>query len=401
VQGVYPGVEVHANIIAGLLDGSFMRQPEWAQGVEFLVLLVVGVLLGLLLPNLSALWMSVSTLLVTALVVGGNFYVWQKLDFILPVATTMALISGLFLFHMIYGFFSETKSRMALKKSFGLYVPPEIVDEMNLQEEEVSLNSERREMTVLFTDVRDFTTISESLDPQALSELMNAFLTPMTQVVHDHRGAIDKYMGDAMMAFWGAPLKDDEHALHCVDAAMDISRRMESLNVEFAERDWPQLRIGVGICTGNMSVGNMGSEFRMAYTVLGDAVNLGARLEGLTKQYGVEIIVSQSTVEAVPDYRFRELDRVRVKGKLEPVTIYEPMGVADKILPEQQSIIDQFETALSLFHQQKWDQARAIVENLNGTSTHKLYDMYLQRIAEFKLNPPGEDWDGVFIATSK
>jgi len=266
----------------------------------------------------------------------------------------------------------------------------------------IDISGESRELTVLFSDVRGFTTISEGLDPHELTTLMNEMLTPMTHVIHDHRGTIDKYMGDAIMAFWGAPLADTHHARHALDAALDMIKALPMINQRFAERGWPEIHIGVGLNTGVMSVGNMGSEFRMAYTVMGDAVNLGSRLEGLTKQYGVDIIVSEFTRAAVPEYAYRELDRVRVKGKEEPVIIYQPIGLASELEAGALTELERFHEALEFYRQQNWDAAEhLIVNNKSESERPKVYSLYLERIASFREHPPGDNWDGVYTHTSK
>jgi adenylate cyclase len=257
-------------------------------------------------------------------------------------------------------------------------------------------------MTVLFSDVRGFTTISEGMNPKELTQLMNALLTPMTRVIHKNRGTIDKYMGDAIMAFWGAPLADTEHARHALYAAMDMIKELKVMQADFKQRGWPTVNIGIGLNTGNMNVGNMGSEFRMAYTVLGDAVNLGARLEGLTKNYGVNIIVSESTKSEIPEFLFRELDLVRVKGKNEPVAIFEPIGHRNDV---EKSIIEElsvYRKALTSFRAQSWDKAELDFFNLNRNYPDRyLYQVYLDRVTVYRNEPPGDDWDGVFTHTSK
>ena len=276
-----------------------------------------------------------------------------------------------------------------------MYVPPEIIGEMKGKAPASLLVTEKEEMTVLFADVRDFTPIAEAFDPQELTEYMNTFLTPLTEIVHQYRGAIDKYMGDAMMAFWGAPLSDPNHALHGVKAAMAMSKKLESLNKYYEENDWPQIRMGIGLGTGDVSVGNMGSEFRMAYTVLGDAVNLGSRLEGLTKFYGVEIMVGETTANVISDYLFRELDFVRVKGKNEPIKIFEPIGESGSVDGAVIQQVEEFKTALALFRAQNWDHAESIINRLNHATPLYIYDLYLKRIHFYRENPPEKDWDGV------
>jgi adenylate cyclase len=257
-------------------------------------------------------------------------------------------------------------------------------------------------MTVLFSDIRGFTTISEGLNPKELSELMNQFLTPMTSVIHDHRGTIDKYMGDAVMAFWGAPLSDPEHARHAVQAGLGMLARLEELNRSFASRGWAAIRIGVGINTGPMSVGNMGSEFRMAYTVLGDAVNLGSRLEGLTKGYGVSMLVSEVTKDAVPEYAYREVDRVRVKGKDRPITIFEPLCLRSDLDTKWKDELKLYREALRMYRAGEWDTAEMNFLNLSRTSrAPALYKVYVERIEQFRKQPPGPGWDGVFTHSTK
>jgi adenylate cyclase len=261
---------------------------------------------------------------------------------------------------------------------------------------------ENKEMTVLFSDVRGFTTISEGLAPEELSELMNAFLSPLTRVIHERGGTIDKYMGDAIMAFWGAPLPDEAHARHAMDAGMAMLKEAERISETFKERGWPELRIGCGLNTGSMSVGNMGSEFRRAYTVLGDAVNLGARCESITKQYGVLFVVAENTQAAAPDYTYRELDLVKVKGKNQPVALFEPIALTDELDDEQKQELAAYHQALTLYRQQKWDEAEQILTKLKRQHDNKMiYDIYLSRLTNFRANPPEKDWDGVFVSTSK
>jgi adenylate cyclase len=257
-------------------------------------------------------------------------------------------------------------------------------------------------MTVLFSDVRGFTTISEGLEPRELSQLMNEFLTPLTEVIYRHRGTIDKYMGDAIMAFWGAPLPDPLHPRHAVLAALGMQAALRRLAPQFRARGWPEIRIGVGLNTGRMSVGNMGSKVRLAYTVMGDAVNLASRLEGITKQYGVDIIVGENTRNAVPDVVFREIDRVRVKGKDVAVAIYEPLGLAGEVDQAQLDEIKVFGQALRLYRAQDWDRAELQLINLQQRHPEvHLYSVYLERIAALRAQPPGSGWDGAWNFETK
>ena len=254
---------------------------------------------------------------------------------------------------------------------------------------------------MLFSDVRDFTSISEGLSATELSALMNAYLTAMTRLIHKHRGTIDKYIGDAIMAFWGAPVHDSNHARLALLTALDMQTDLAQLQADFRARGWPALNIGIGLNTGPMNVGNMGSEFRMAYTVMGDAVNLGSRLEGLSKSYGVTIVVSESTKAAVPDFSYRPLDCVRVKGKLEPVTIYEPVAETAQLDPRRQQQLQEWDSVLAHYRRQEWDVAEKRLNALLREEDRPLYRLYLQRIAQFRETPPPADWDGVYTYTTK
>lgn len=401
VGKVYNGVEVHANIVSGLLDGNFKHRPDYTRAIELFTLFVVGVLLAVAMPFVSPVMAFILLIVLGAIIVAGNLYYWQYHDLVIPLASSVMYLLITSFLHMNYGFFVESRNKRRLSGMFGQYVPPELVDEMDKQDSEISMEGESRDMSVLFSDVRGFTTISEGLEPRELTQFMNEFLSPITEVIHNHRGTIDKYMGDAVMAFWGAPLADPDHARNALLAGMQMIRSMRTLAEDFLARGRPELRIGVGINSGTMNVGNMGSKFRMAYTVLGDAVNLGSRLEGITKNYGVDIIVSEYTAAKVPDFTFRELDRVRVKGKNEPVSILEPLGVTSEVEPADLDELMRYRQAMEYYLAQQWDKAQKEFAALHDEFTHSVYEIYISRIREFRENPPGEDWDGVYTLTSK
>jgi adenylate cyclase len=403
MQNVYPGVEIHANIISGILDNNIMSYLPYEKAAEVLLLILIGVVMISFLPLFGPLTATIATLVLSCLVIWLNLFIWNEHNVVFPLATTLLLILTQFLFNMSYGYFVESTHKRHLTGLFGQYVPPELVDEMSKNlGNEFSMEGESREMTVLFSDVRGFTTLSEGLEPKELSELMNEYLTPMTRIIHEYRGTIDKYMGDAIMAFWGAPLPDSQHARHALDAAMEMLKRLEALRPQFKAKGWPEIRAGIGLNTGIMSVGNMGSQFRMAYTVLGDAVNLGSRLEGTTKAYGVQIIVSESTKNAVPEYLYRELDRVRVKGKDKPVVIYEPIGLREEADDKLVAEIAEYEQALEHYRQQRWEAAKEQFAKYCGKYPNcVLYRIYKERVEHFMENPPGENWDGVYIFTTK
>ncbi len=402
VQNKYPGVEVHANLLAGMIDEVIKQKPSFTRGAEFLQILTIGILLSFIIPCISPLISNLVFGAFVLLVVGINFIVWEIGNLVLPIATLLVMMLCLYLINMTFGFFIERRGKKEISGLFGQYIPTELVDELSENPEAASMAAENREMSVLFSDVRGFTTISEGLEPAELSNLMNAILTPLTGVIHKNRGTIDKYMGDAIMAFWGAPLEDKDHAKHAIQAGYEMIERLQALKHEFEERGWPEINLGVGINTGEMSVGNMGSEFRMAYTVLGDTVNIGSRLEGLTKNYGVDIIVSESTKNAVPEYLYVKLDRVRVKGKNEPVTIYQPLALHDEVSEEEENEIDEYEKALKFYYAQEWEKAESKLKLLKESYTNrKVYDIYLERIEQYITNPPPKDWDGVFTHTTK
>lgn len=402
VQSTFAGVEINANLLAGMLDGSFKQKPVYTATLELLEILGIGLTLVAILPHLPPFWVSILTAGLLATVVSVNLYAWQVLNLSLRLATPVLLVSLLYANQMFFGFFLEAQSRKRLTSLFGQYVPAALVNEMVDHDSDFGLGGENREMTVLFSDVRGFTTISEGLSPDQLSRLMNAFLTPLTRIIHQHKGTIDKYMGDAIMAFWGAPLHDSRHAIHALEAALAMDEAMQAIREDFKARGWPEIRLGIGLNTGQMNVGNMGSRFRMAYTVLGDAVNLGSRLEGLTQYYEVSIIVSETTRNAVPAHAFMELDRVRVKGKNEPVILYEPLGLRTALSSERIKALSLHEQTLACYRRQIWDAAEAgFLHLLEHYGERPLYRLYLKRVETFRLQPPDPDWEGTYNHLSK
>jgi adenylate cyclase len=402
VAEVYPGVEVHANMISGILDQNLKERPAYMLGAEVVWLLLIGIALSFLLPLFTpakAILASVFTLITTT---GLSLVAWQYGNVLMPVANSLLMIALLFALDMSYGYFVESRTKRQITGLFGQYVPSELVEEMAKHPESVSMVGESREMTILFSDVRGFTTISEGLDPKELSLLMNEFLTPLSRVIYKHRGTIDKYMGDCIMAFWGAPLPDRDHARNAILAGIEMQATLQALQPHFKERGWPGIHVGVGINTGRVSVGNMGSEVRVAYTVMGDEVNLASRLEGITKQYGVGIIVGENTQNLVTDFLYRELDHVRVKGKDRPVAIYEPIALVSEASKALQDEVKLFHEVRRLYRKQDWDQAELQLMNLQRMSPGTaLYGKYAERVVFFRKNPPNADWDGVFDFQTK
>jgi adenylate cyclase len=397
VNSQYPGVEVHANVIKSILDGRFKVHSDMALGIEMVQVLAVGLLLALVLPALSplpAVLLSGAALLATA---GFNYAMYTRADLAINMFVCLLLIALLFVLNLAWGYFFEFRKGRALVSRFGEYVAPELVARMAENPEAYNMDGESRELSVMFVDVRGFTTISEGLSPKELREYINLYLTAMSEDIRSsHQGTLDKYIGDAVMAFWGAPVAFPDHASRAVATSLLMQASSARLNADFLRRGWPALHIGIGINTGLMHVGDMGSKIRRAYTVMGDAVNLGARLEGITKVYGVGIAVGAATRLAAPEFVYRELDLVRVKGKNEPVAIFEPLGRPAELPAAVLDELRDWDEALALVRARQWDEAEARIVRLREAHPQRgLYALYLERIAVWRAQPPGEDWDGV------
>ncbi|MCX7150410.1 MAG: adenylate/guanylate cyclase domain-containing protein [Rhodocyclales bacterium] len=402
VGAAYPGVEIHANLIAGMLDGVIKHRPPYILGADVLLVLIAGAVMAFLLPMLSPLRATLVGGIVLLLLLSVNFSFWHVSNVVLPLANGMIAIVLLYAMNMSWGYFVESRTKRQLTGLFGQYVPPELVEEMSRDPEHYSMAGRKAELTVLFSDIRGFTTISEGLEPNELATLMNEYLGAMTLIVRKHRGTLDKYIGDAIMAFWGAPVDDPEHAKNAVRTGLEMHVALHELNKNLVARGWPALKIGVGVNTGPMTVGDMGSQVRQSYTVMGDAVNLGSRLEGITKQYGVGFIAGESTRELLKkEFVFRELDRVRVKGKEDPVGIYEPVGEEGKVSAEDMEEIKLWNQALRAYRAQDWDKAEVTLMNLQRMQPRYLYDLYAKRVEHLRKEPPGENWDGVTIFETK
>lgn len=398
VGGLYPGVEVHANLLAGMLDadqGGIKSIPPFLIAAELILIAVVGIALSFLLATQSAAMSLGIFVFAIVLSLGSNFYFWD-LGFAMPLASLLFLISLIYIANIGYGYFVESRHKRQLADLFGQYVPPELVDKMAENPLQYSMAARKTRLTVLFADIVGFTSISEKLSPQELTAFVNEYLTEMSAVIRQHGGTLDKYIGDAIMAFWGAPVDDLAHATSGVSSALAMQAKLAELKKSYEARGWPNIAVGLGVSTGDMTVGDMGSKIRKAYTVMGDAVNLGSRLEGITRQYGVGILVAEETKKESVGVIYRDIDMVRVKGKDNPITIFEPVGTESSIDPQKRQQVEQWNVMIKHYRAQEWDPAEAILKNLMAADPgHKLYQVYVERITLFRENPPPSDWDGV------
>ncbi len=401
-SGVAPGVEVQATVMENLLHGKFLRIPPFHLAVMLTILLGLGVLVGLVLPRLSAAWALVFTLLLAEAYIIVNYLLFRHLGLHLDLFYPLAEIGLVYLGVTMQRFLAEEKERARIRAAFESYVAPAVVQEMLKHPERLRLGGERREISVLFTDIRGFTTMSEKLEPEALVKLLHDFLNPMSNIIINLGGTIDKYMGDAIMAEFGAPLEQPDHARLACRAALQMVATLQDLNQEWQAQGRPPLNIGVGVNTGPVAVGNMGSDRLFDYTAIGDNVNLGSRLEGLNKYYGTNILISQGTAEALGDgFVLRDVDRVKVKGKAQASGIFELLGEGT---PEQElgSFLTLFHQGLAFYRQQRWSESLAAFEKAkelrpNDAPTQR----YLTMAQDYLKTPPGPDWEAVTVMDGK
>jgi len=412
----YPGVETHANVLSNLLvekaralgqrtpagQPGFLRVSPYEPRIMWIVLVVMG----LLLSSLLSYYGSIQGLGITACFMGGAYLVDRIWLFGTGIITTslfpIAEIAMTFVTLTFYKYFTEERTKRALKGTFEKYVSPAIVAEILSDPSNIELGGKKMELTVMFSDVRGFTTISEKLDPRQLSNLLNSYLTPMTDLVFKNKGTLDKYMGDAIMAFWGAPIHFDDHAQHACRCALQMIAKLKELQAEYRAKGLPEIDIGIGLNTGDMSVGNMGSETIRSYTVMGDSVNLGSRLEGINKEYGTRIIISEFTYEAVKNnFVTREADWVRVKGKAQPVRIFELLA-ENPLSSELSELLKHFNSGFHLYHERQF--ARAIESfklALQVQAEDPVSVLYIERCEDYLVDPPDENWDGVHNMKTK
>jgi adenylate cyclase len=415
VSSAMPGVEIHAQVLEAALTKALLSRPPYGIVLEFGVALLLGLLVIAFAPMFGPVTLVTVGALFATLLIGASwyFYTQQRLliDFTYPLLST----TSIYLTLVFSSFVREQAQRRQIRSAFGQYLSPALVAQLAQSPEKLVLGGEEREMTIMFSDVRGFTSISESYkhDPQGLTALMNRFLTPLTNAILARKGTIDKYMGDAIMAFWNAPLDDGQHQLNACEAAVDMLERIDELNkareleAEHGGHAYIPLNVGVGLNTGTCVVGNMGSDLRFDYSVLGDSVNLASRLEGQSKEYGFPIIVGSRTALAVKDkFAILELDFIMVKGKKEPEVIYAIAGREDTAQSARfQRLRNLTIEMLACYRGRDWEGALAAIERGRRTdeahSLELLYDLYAARIQDYRNNPPPEDWNGAFALLTK
>ncbi|KTC68934.1 guanylate cyclase [Legionella birminghamensis] len=398
----FPGVEMNANIITGILEKQISSQFDWHTNKGVGIILTVGILLALLFPFLGPILLPLLFIIFISLILFVSYLVFNYKSIYVAPGFLLSLITLQALANFIYSFIQERRHKNRIKQLFGQYIPPSYMKEITDHPEQAHLEGESREMTVFFADIRGFTTLSESLDATELKRLLNSFFTPITNIIFDNQGTIDKYVGDMVMAFWGAPLHDDEHCQHAVKAALAIKAKLPEINLQLNQLNLPEVKIGMGLSTGIMNVGDMGSKFRLSYTVIGETVNLASRLQDLTKFYHVDILVPEMTRRNQEDILWLPVDKVIVKGSHKAVTIYEPQGYYADIPQETVDEIQDYEQALQSYYKQDWLNSKMAFEQLISRFPERyIYRMYLERINGFINNPPPANWDGAYIHIHK
>ena len=405
------GVSLHAEALETILTGNFLNRPDFAHGLEIVASFLLGLLLIWLLPKWGSVWCAVLTLAAIVGVVGGAWYAFDVYNWLLDPIYFSVVILVIYLTQSLLIFLATEAERSRVRGAFGMYLSPALVEQLASDPEQLKLGGEMKDISIMFCDVRGFTSISELYDPEGLTQLINKFLTPMTQVIMDRMGTIDKYMGDCIMAFWNAPVDVPTHVAEACNSALTMFEKLEELNTELEQeavsnnKEFRPLKIGIGLNTGSCCVGNMGSNQRFDYSILGDDVNLCSRLEGQSKGYGVDIVISETTKIAAPEFATIELDLIQVKGKTVPVRIFALIG--DSKVQASQWFTDMSAVHAELifeYRNQNWKKAKTLVSKARKAGGEKfdgLYDLFDARIEEYKANPPGLDWDGVFVATDK
>jgi adenylate cyclase len=402
IQSVFPGVEIHANVIDGILDNEVKQTPAYAEALVIIQVFMAGLILAVVLPALGAFASMIMSLVMILIGFVFNYALWTKLNFVMPIAQPLIIILLIFIVDMALGYLTEGRLKKNMSNLFGQYVPPELVKKMAEDPLKYSMVGKDAELTVLFSDIRGFTGIAEKLTASQLTAYINEYFDLMSTFIHEENGTLDKYIGDAIMAFWGAPIESDRHAHQAILAALKMSEAVDRLAQSFEQRGMPPFNIGIGLNTGLMTVGDMGSSYRRSYTVMGDSVNLASRLEGLTKYYGLRILVGEATMRQATDFAYQEIDRVKVKGKELVVTIYTPIGLMKDLDSAKSEEMACWSEILPLYYASKWDEFILGLTNMIKTfGNSKIYTLYLDRAETFKKVPPLHDWHGVCVFVEK
>jgi adenylate cyclase len=401
-SGICPGLEIQATVLDNILRRDFIRLPANASVATIATVLVLALIFGLILPRFSAVGAIAITLLMAQAYLALNYLAFRNYGLQLEAFYPLLEVAGVYTGITLQRFLAEERERTRLKKAFQSYVAPEVVNQIIKHPENLRLGGERRELSILFSDIRGFTSLSETMDPEALVEVLHEFLDPMSEIIVKHGGTIDKYIGDAIMALFGAPLDLPDHSRRACRTALEMVQSLRDLDRDWLERGRPTLRIGIGINSGPVSVGNMGSSRLFDYTAIGDNVNLASRLEGLNKFYGTEILVSAATAQHLDNgFYFREVDQVRVKGKKHPIAIYEVLGEGT---PEENlaRFLELYAEGLALFRKRRFAQAQeALQAAFHLKPQDALCTYYLNWTEKFLEKPPGPDWDGITTMVEK
>jgi adenylate cyclase len=406
-----PGVSLHAQAIEQILQGSFLQRPDFATAAELLYILVIGVLIAFLIYRLGAAGSAVLGGAAVAAVIGVSWYAFDALGWLVDPIYPAVALTAIYLVGTLVVFLRTERERNRVRHAFSHYMAPALVERLAGDPSRLKLGGETRDMTLLFSDVRGFTGISEGLDAEELTRFLNSLFTPLSNIILEEQGTIDKFMGDAVMAFWNAPLDDHAHPSHACSAALRMMREMEILNERWRQeaeakgKPFKPVRLGIGLNTGICCVGNLGSETRFDYSVIGDNVNVASRLEGQSKTYDVGTVVGESTTARAPDFAFLELDLLKVKGKTEATRAFALLG--DSTLKQSPNFIrlaERHGEFLARYRAKDWDAAEALsheCEKLNTSHLDRLYALYRERIDYFRINPPPPQWDGTAEALSK
>jgi adenylate cyclase len=405
------GAEVHAQLIEQMLLGDNIGRPDWAPGAELIFMMLIGVGLLLLLPRVGARWTGLVALAGIAPAIVGSWYAYTDHNWLFdPVSPSLVVILVYLSSSAVLFLRSETERRH-VRNAFGRYVSPAIVEQLAEHPERLSLGGELRNLTIMFSDIRIFTTISEGLDAHALTHFLNTYLTPMTDTILSHQGTVDKYMADGIMAFWNAPLDDPQHGEHAARTALAMRSDLAQLNERWraeavaAGRDYKEVRAGIGLNTGDCVVGNLGSDQKFDYSVLGDPANVASRLEGQTKTYHVDIIIGEQTAEHVRHFALLELDLIQVVGKTQPVRIFFLFGDETVRNTEVFAVLESAHDAMiAAYRSRQWDAALEHLESCRSQAPEIIqgvYELYETRVTDLRADPPPADWDGVFAAETK